>query len=221
MNQIQVLLTKIPHWLFLLIVTFSGGIVSYVSQTPTATLVGAFTTQAGIVALLKGAGAAGLLAVVALLKPGSKVEVAAVRARAAAAKAAVAILMVMMVASQSACVSAVPIAPVNPGNSAQVSGCQSIATEHNGFVLGGITFGAGSTVAGTVAAILPSSQQTAQTGLAIGAAIGAGLTTIAMGGAGLTAASFTNSNCSTFVGNLPMTVRPAVPSDPSFPPPSK
>jgi hypothetical protein len=53
-----------------------------------------------------------------------------------------------------ACVPVTATVPVTPANSAQVSSCETLGTEHNLFVVGGTSFGiAGSTLAGVGAAV--------------------------------------------------------------------
>jgi hypothetical protein len=217
MPQIQALLTKIPHLIFLLLIAVLGGGLNYIDKIPVSDLIADLSTKPGITALLKGAVVAGLIAAASILKPATAVEVNAVRARAAAAKAATAILMVLLVTTQSACIGAASLVPVTPDNTDRVNTCKSDAVEHNGFVLGGIALGAASTGAASIGAALPSNQKDVQTGLIVGSLIGTAVTTFALGGAGLTAAAFTNTHCADLVGNLPMKVQPAVPSEPSPP----
>ena len=128
-------------------------------------------------------------------------------AKVAKATAAVAILACLAM-TQGACISVNPTVPVTPANQQQVSSCESTATLHNGFVLGGIGLGGASTVVSGVAAAT-TNDKTAQVDLAIGAAVGAGLAAAAAGGAGLTAASFTSARCTDFVTPLPMKPNPA------------
>ena len=53
-----------------------------------------------------------------------------------------------------ACIPVTATVPVTPANSAQVSSCETLGTEHNLFVIGGTSFGvAGSTLAGLGAAV--------------------------------------------------------------------
>jgi hypothetical protein len=80
-----------------------------------------------------------------------------------------------------ACVPVTATVPVTPANSAQVSSCETLGTEHNLFVIGGTSFGiAGSTLAGVGAAVPNGTGKTdlGYTAMTIGgaAAILAGLT---------------------------------------------
>jgi hypothetical protein len=99
------------------------------------------------------------------------------------------------------CISSAPITPVTPANQDQVSTCQSIASLHNGvvigdFVVGGVTSG----LAGVGAAL---SDTQSKTDLAIAAAAAGAVGLVGTGVAGLTSADFANSNCSSVVGSLP------------------
>jgi hypothetical protein len=213
MQSITALLDKLPHWLVLVVTIFVGGSVSYLTSTPTATILGALTTTAGALALLKGGAIAGVVAVVAWLKtPPSGMPAA----KTAAKVAAVALALSMLGGSQTACISVSPTVPVTPQNKAEVDSCTSTATEHNGFVLGGLVLGGLGTTAGSVAAALPQSDQSTRVGLAVGAAAAAGLAGIAAGGAGLTAKSFTDARCTDVVTPLPMHPAPAATLLPSF-----
>jgi hypothetical protein len=80
-----------------------------------------------------------------------------------------------------ACLPVTATVPVTPANSAQVSSCETLGTEHNLFVIGGTSFGiAGSTLAGVGAAVPNGSGKTdlGYTAMAVAgaAAILAGLT---------------------------------------------
>jgi hypothetical protein len=99
--QVQAFLAKIPHWVFLLVMAFGGGAVSYLTQVPASNLATAFTTAAGLTALFKGAIVAGLLATVALLKPASAGEIACVKAAARVIK--VSLVLLVISATQAAC----------------------------------------------------------------------------------------------------------------------
>ena len=208
LNLLQTWLAKIPHLLYFLGVAFVGGLATYLAEVPASSLLTAFSTQEGATALLKGALIAGLLAVVSVLKPATKGEIKSVNEVRAAAKITVppvlgVMLFVVLLSSfMVGCIADAPIVPVTAANQNQIASCQSDALEHNGFMLGGLVVGAGGTGLASIGA-LESNNPGLQTALAVSAAIAAGLTTVAGGGAALTASAFTNSNCSGVVGALP------------------
>ncbi len=197
------------------LMTFLGGVVAYFAGLGAAFEVNVTTVvyglAAGVAALLTGS-APGIANHAHVVVPANVLELRAKAAARVLGKAAVALLALgLLGATQSACISDGAIVPVTPGNQSQVSTCQNTATEHNGFVLAGIVSGAAATGLGTTSAIVPGSNASLQTGLAIGAAGAALVTTVAAGGAGLTAASFTNSQCSSVVGPLPLKADPPAP----------
>lgn len=79
MLAIRAFLSKIPHLLFIGLLAFGGGVYDYLTTVPVPTLLGMITTQAGLGSLGRGALAFGLMAIVALLKPSTAAEGAAVR----------------------------------------------------------------------------------------------------------------------------------------------
>jgi hypothetical protein len=99
------------------------------------------------------------------------------------------------------CISAVPTVPVTPANSAQVSGCQSIAATHNDLVVAGFVLSGGATGLGAVAAL--DTNAGARTALAVSAAIVGAATAAATGWTALTSSEFANGQCSAVVGPLP------------------
>ena len=199
----------IAHWLTLAGSTFLGAVMAAVAQDGGAFAV--FTDLADPTkrwSIVGGAIVAGVMAVIALAQRSFFPSVSVKAVTQNAAKAAVLVLCLVFIgATQTACIANAPIVPVTPTNTQQVSTCQNDALEHNSFMLGGLIVGAGSTGLASVAA-LESSNQGLQTGLAVTAAILAGLATVAGGGAGLTASAFTSSNCSSVVGALPAQASP-------------
>lgn len=81
LTQIQAWLAKVPIWLSLPLTTFLGAALSYVLTVPQADLIHDIMTGAGVAALAKGMVAAGLVAIVNLLRPATKVETDAVKAK--------------------------------------------------------------------------------------------------------------------------------------------
>jgi hypothetical protein len=100
-----------------------------------------------------------------------------------------------------ACISSAPITPVTPANQDQVSTCQSIASLHNGVVIGDFAVGGITSGLAGVGAALTDTQT--KTDLAIAAAAAGAVALVGTGIAGLTSADFANSNCSSVVGALP------------------
>jgi hypothetical protein len=122
-----------------------------------------------------------------------------------AVKVAGAMLAVLALLCAS-CIADAPIVPVTSANSAQISTCQSLASQHNGMVIGDFVLGAAATPAlASIAAALPASDSSTKTDLAISAAVVGGVAVAGAGYAAITASSFANSNCSSVVGNLPAT----------------
>jgi hypothetical protein len=101
------------------------------------------------------------------------------------------------------CLSSAPIVPVTPANQDQVTTCQGIATEHNAFVVGDMVIGGATTGLGTIAGVLPADQSSAKSDLALVAAGTAAIAAVGAALSGVTAASFSNSQCSNVVGALP------------------
>jgi hypothetical protein len=108
----------------------------------------------------------------------------------------------LMVASMMGCLPVEPIVPVTAANQSQVKACESIGDVHNGLVWGDMTIGVGAGTLGTIAAALPSEQ--AKTDLAVTAAAIAFLTAVGTGTIALETQAFTNDQCPTFVGSLPV-----------------
>lgn len=100
----------------------------------------------------------------------------------------------------SGCISSAPIVLVTPGNQAQVSSCQSIASLHNGVVIGG--FVVGGATAGLAGVAAAATDSTTKNDLAIGAAIAGALGVVGTAIAGFTSSNFANSQCSSVVGPL-------------------
>lgn len=103
----------------------------------------------------------------------------------------------------TACISSAPIVPVTPANSAQVSSCQSIASAHNGFVVGDMVIGGVATTFASTSAAIPATNGSARAVTAIAAAVLAGFTGTGVGLAGFYASNFADSKCSEVVGSLP------------------
>lgn len=94
-TQIQAWLAKVPAWLSLPITIFFGAALSYVLTVPQADLIHDIMTQAGLVALLKGMVAAGLVALVNRYTPATKVEKDAVLAKLAKLSKAAAVVLAL------------------------------------------------------------------------------------------------------------------------------
>ena len=111
------------------------------------------------------------------------------------------------------CLSSAPIVPVTPANTAQISSCESTASQHDGYVIG--DFVVGGVSAGLAAAAAAVSDTNTKTGLGVGAAGAAavGVTLAAL--AELTASNFANSQCPTVVGSLPTAPTPSASSTPA------
>lgn len=106
------------------------------------------------------------------------------------------------------CISAVPIEPVTPANTAQIAGCTSDANTANDLVVGGFVLSGGATGVGSVAAL--ETNTGIRTGLAITTAVLGALDAIDVAWHALAVSQFTNGQCSTVVGPLgatPMGVR--------------
>jgi hypothetical protein len=92
-----------------------------------------------------------------------------------------------------ACLPVTATVPVTPANSAQVSSCETLGTEHNLFVIGGMGFGvAGSTFAGVGAAV-PNG--TGKTDLGYTAMIVGGAAAILAGLTGYTSSQYASDMC--------------------------
>jgi|HubBroStandDraft_4_1064222.scaffolds.fasta_scaffold350251_2 hypothetical protein len=113
-------------------------------------------------------------------------------------------LALLVALASTGCIDAVPTVAVNAGNAAQVQACQTNASVHNWFVLGGVAVGAGASGLSTVSAADPALRSSVP--LLIIAASLTGLGTVATMGAGLAAASFASGGCPTVVGALPAAV---------------
>ena len=102
------------------------------------------------------------------------------------------------------CISSAPTVPVTPANSTQISDCQSMATSHNAFTIGGFALGfTGSTLAGVSAGLAQSdpnaSKDMAITATAVSASAAAAAVLAAYYGSAVA-----NSNCSDVTGPLPV-----------------
>ena len=100
------------------------------------------------------------------------------------------------------CLSSAPIVPVTPANQAQISTCESTATLHNGVVVGGFSLSATGGTLGAVAALEPN--VTTKNTLDVAAAVAAGLALVDTSLLALSSSNFSNNNCSSVVGNLPI-----------------
>jgi hypothetical protein len=212
MKSLTGLLDKLPHWLVLLVTIFGGGMVAYLTSEPTATLVAAFTTSAGLLSLLKSAAIAGVVAVVAWLKT-PPASVNAVKAAAVAAKIAVLVLVVGLFGATSGCLSSAPIVPVTSANSAQVSACQGIASTHNDLVVAGFVVSGGAAGVGAVAAVDENPKD--RTGYAIAGGILGAIAVIDTAWTALTSSEFSSSQCSAVVGPLAAKPPNPPPADPT------
>lgn len=114
--------------------------------------------------------------------------------------------LLMLCMGIAGCISSAPIVPVTPGNQAQVSSCQGIASLHNGVVIG--DFVVGGTTAGLAGVAAAVSDHTTKTDLAIAAAITGAVGVAGTAIAGFTSASFANSQCSNVVGPLAAAKKP-------------
>jgi hypothetical protein len=112
-------------------------------------------------------------------------------------------LALLVALASTGCIDAVPTVAVNAGNAAQVQACQSNASIHNWFVLGGVALGASASGLSTVTAADQALRGNVP--LLVIAASLTGLGTVASMGAGLAAAAFTSGGCPTVVGALPAT----------------
>ena len=192
---------RIPHWASVLI-ALAVVIIAWVVQQNTAgnlvlpvVVISVLTLVQPLLAALSPS-AVTSTNVKAAMATGDVLQVSNV-AKMAAKIAPLACLLLV-----SGCISSAPIVPVTPANTAQVSSCESSATVHNdfvigGFVLGGITAGLGA--AGAVA-----TDSTAKTDLAISAAAVGGAMLIDTAITGFSAQNFANSQCTSVVGALPV-----------------
>jgi hypothetical protein len=205
--------SKYGHLLFLGVALFAGAFAQNLKDQPDF-LSALFTwNTANLVADLKMAAAFGLTALVGWLKTDPWTTAAAKVA--AARKVPTVPPMALLCLLLMGCISVTPTVAVTPENSAKISSCESTATLHNGFVLGGIGVGAISAGMAGVAAAEPGNKGLQQ-GMAVGAAAAAGVAALAAGGAGLTAASFTGNRCTDVTTPLPMKPNPTVAILPSF-----
>ena len=196
--------SKFGHLLFLGVALFAGAFAQNLKDQPDFLSALITWNTANLAADLKMAGAFGLTALIGWLKtdPWTNAANKVAAARKVPTVPPMALLCFLLVG----CISVTPTVPVTPENSAKISSCESTATLHNGFVLGGI--GVGAVSAGMAGVAAASSDKGLQQGLAIGAAAAAGVTALATGGAGLTAASFTGNRCTEIVTPLPMQKNP-------------
>jgi hypothetical protein len=120
---------------------------------------------------------------------------------------AAALLAMVLAIHQMACISSAAIVPVTPVNQPQITSCQSTATTHDLSVIGDFVFGAAGTTLGSISAV--ESNQNTKTDLAVAAAGAAGVVIVGTALAAFTASNFANSNCSSVVGPLPLSSKPA------------
>lgn len=206
MKKLQRLLDRIPHWLFVGLAIAAGAFVQNLRDQPD--FISAITTwdTANLWKDVQMAAGFTMTAVIAWLRtdPWTAADAKAAKATAAVNVPPLPLLVLLLpLLLLSGCLTSSPTVPQTPANSNQIATCQSTASFHNGIVIGDMVVGGGSTIAGTVAA-LPSVAGSTRDGLAIGAAIGAGVTTIGAGVAALTASNFANGHCTDVVAPLPM-----------------
>ena len=103
------------------------------------------------------------------------------------------------------CISAVPVEPVTPANTAQVSGCQNIASTHNDLVFGGFVFGGASTALGAISAF--DQNPSDRTAYAITAAAVGALAAVDTAVTAFTSSEFANGHCSDVVGPLSVSAK--------------
>ncbi len=115
-------------------------------------------------------------------------------------------LVLLLAVGLSACLSGVPIVPVTPQNSAQVSSCQSTESLHNGLVVGDFVLGGATTGLASVSAAVADTAT--KNVLGVTAAIVGAVAVVDTAVTALTTQSFANGNCSALVGALPSTPTP-------------
>jgi len=116
------------------------------------------------------------------------------------------LLIVLGALLLSGCISSAPTVPITPSNQAQITSCESTATQHDGYVIAGfVVGGAGAGLGASVAAV---SDPSVKTGLGIGAAGAAAVGVTLEALAELTESNFTNSKCGDVVGPLPTAPAP-------------
>jgi hypothetical protein len=99
------------------------------------------------------------------------------------------------------CLPAIPVVPVTPQNSAQVSGCTAVSNWANGLTVGGMVVGIGDGTLGTIAASLPAGPAKTDLGYT-----SAGLAFLVAAGAtvvGLEHAAYSSDRCVDVLGPLP------------------
>jgi len=126
------------------------------------------------------------------------------------------ILSLLAAVLATACISAAPIVPVTPENSAAIGACQNTATTHNDLVIAGVVVSGSATGLASAGAGLTSSNPAASKDVAIVAAALGGVAVVDAILTGYSTSQFASSNCSTLVGPLP--VVPAKPKDAGAPP---
>lgn len=117
------------------------------------------------------------------------------------------LLLWCLVVGACGCLSSAPLVPVTPANTAQISACETTATDHNALVVGDFALTGGATGLGAIGA-LESGTQT-KTDFAIAAAGAGAVAIVASSLIALTASSFASNQCSGLVGALPSAPLPA------------
>lgn len=103
------------------------------------------------------------------------------------------------------CIGSAPIVPVTPDNQAQVSSCENTAQWRNTLVVGDfLVTGAGGGL-GAAGALVPASNDSLKTDLAIGGAVAGAAALGITGLVAMTTSNFQNSQCQQVVGPLPVT----------------
>jgi hypothetical protein len=115
-----------------------------------------------------------------------------------------ALLMIFLL---TGCLSSAPLVPVTPANQAQVSACETTASEHNALLVGDFVLTGGAATLGAIGAV--DSSQQAKTDLAIGATAAAGAAVLASSLIALTSSNYASNQCSAVVGPLPTAAPPA------------
>ena len=130
--------------------------------------------------------------------------------KAAALKGVSALLMLASLVLLPGCLGSAPVVPVTAANTAQVSQCESTATQHNGFVIADFVFTGSGGVLGAAGALASDTQT--KTDLAVSAAVAGGVAVLASSLVALSASNYANNDCSAVVGALP--VVPIAPAPP-------
>jgi hypothetical protein len=185
----------------------AAGIDSYLAGPQGASVALAMHCSAGVL---------GLIGTIIILLQNSIKDPAAQVASDAAKKAAAlrvvgSLLMLACCVLLAGCLGSSPTVPVTAANTAQISQCESTATQHDGYVIGDFVFTGTGGILGAAGAIASDPQT--KTDLAVGATIAGGVAILASSLVAFSASNFATNNCSSVVGALP-----AVPIAPAPPP---